>query len=145
MPWADGLPWSFVNGFNGRFRAFIEFRWRLIFCDVECVDDFLLAFRGHGQLFLVLERVVELPGQIIALFVALLEVGFALAEPIVHALQRVFDGCNRTGGAVAHIGFVFVPAVDDEGGAFVEAVTPSLSRIIAFDTRRSLRSAAGAP
>ena len=43
----------------------------LILGNVQGIDDLLLTLRGHGQLLLVLERMIELLRQIRALFVIL--------------------------------------------------------------------------
>ena len=50
---------------------------------------------------------VELLGEVFALLAILLKVGFALAQAIFHAAQRVLDGCDGARRAVADVGFVF--------------------------------------
>jgi len=65
---------------------------------------------------------IELPGQILALFAILLQVGFALPEPIFHALQSVLNGRDGAESTIADVGVIAVLATDGEIGAFVKLV-----------------------
>jgi len=57
---------------------------------------------------------IELPGQILALFAILFQVGFALAKTVFHALQRVLNGRDGSESTVTDVGVVGVPTVDRE-------------------------------
>ena len=80
----------FFDGFGRLLNAFVQLGGCLVFRDVQRGDDFLLALGRGRELFLVLEGLVELFGQVFALPVELLEVGFALAEAFVEAAEGVF-------------------------------------------------------
>jgi len=94
----------------------------LVFRDVQGRDDFLLTLRRSGDFFSVLERMIELPGQIPALFAVLIQIGLAFAESVFDAFQCVLDGGDGAGVTVADIGFVFAFAVDAERGTFFKPV-----------------------
>ena len=58
---ADAFVWFCITVFTLLlFRSFVNGCRSLVLCDVERADDLLLTFRRCGELFFVLERLVEL-------------------------------------------------------------------------------------
>jgi hypothetical protein len=72
------------------FGSFVNGRRSLVLGDVERSYDFLLSFRGCGDLFFVLKWLIELIRQIDNLSAGLCEVRLAFAQSIFNAVERVF-------------------------------------------------------